>query len=303
MKAIGEYITLTKDGELKLKQSYMDKCQDRKFQEYVSMLPIEEDLLMRYTSTLEDASCEFFHCQNCSSLAECQNKVKGYLLVAQKEGNVINFSYVACRYEKKRLQDTDFQKYVSFFDIPKEIKMASLKNIYKDDKKRIPIIKYFKQFLDDDTKDSIKKGLYLHGSFGSGKTYLIAALFHELAKRNVRSAIVYFPEFLRHLKSSFHDDFEEKFNYIRKVPVLLLDDIGAENLTSWSRDEILGPILQYRMEQHLPTFFTSNLTLEELEVHLSTTSSGIDKVKARRIIERMKQLTCDMELISKNRRE
>ena len=95
----------------------------------------------------------------------------------------------------------------------------------------------------------------------------------------------------------------EQFNHIKKIPLLLLDDIGAENCSNWSRDEVLGPILQYRMENHLPTFFTSNLTLTELEKALSITSSGVDKVKARRIIERIKQLTISLELISKNRRD
>ena len=81
-----------------------------------------------------------------------------------------------------------------------------------------------------------------------------------------------------------------------------MDDIGAENSSSWSRDEVLGPLLQYRMDNNLPTFFTSNLTIEELEKALSISSSGVDKVKARRIIERIKQLSITQELISKNRR-
>ena len=93
-----------------------------------------------------------------------------------------------------------------------------------------------------------------------------------------------------------------KFELLKKIPLLLLDDIGAENCSNWSRDEVLGPILQYRMDNHLPTFFTSNLTLEELETSLATTSSGVDKLKARRIIERIKQLTVQLELVSKNRR-
>ena len=42
--------------------------------------------------------------------------------------------------------------------------------------------------------------------------------------------------------------------------------------------------------------------LEELEKALSITNSGIEKVKAKRIIERIKQLTISIELISKNRR-
>lgn len=56
------------------------------------------------------------------------------------------------------------------------------------------------------------------------------------------------------------------------------------------------------MDNHLPTFFTSNLTIDELEIFLNINNTNIDKVKARRIIERIKQLTENMELVSKNRR-
>lgn len=54
-----------------------------------------------------------------------------------------------------------------------------------------------------------------------------------------------------------------------KLDLLLLDDIGAETVTNWSRDEILGTILQYRMENNLSTFITSNLNISELEGHSS----------------------------------
>ena len=59
---------------------------------------------------------------------------------------------------------------------------------------------------------------------------------------------------------------------------------------------------QYRMENNLSTFITSNLNIDELETHLSLAKNNMDKVKARRIIERIKQITIDSELISKNRR-
>jgi primosomal protein DnaI len=103
------------------------------------------------------------------------------------------------------------------------------------------------------------------------------------------------------LKSSFNtNDFNNSFNKIKEIPILLIDDIGAENITAWARDEILCSILQYRMEEHLPTFFTSNLDLDSLEKHLSI--NGTSDVKARRILERIKQLTCSEEMISKNLR-
>ena len=147
--------------------------------------------------------------------------------------------------------------------------------------------------------------LYLNGNFGCGKTYILSAMLNELAKKGHKIAIVYYPEFLRALKESFNgtDEFKNKFNYIKKVELLLLDDIGAETVTEWSRDEILGTILQYRMEENLPTMFTSNLTMKELENHLSTTNKDIDIVKSRRIIERIKQLTTEITMISENKRK
>jgi primosomal protein DnaI len=144
--------------------------------------------------------------------------------------------------------------------------------------------------------------LYLHGSFGCGKTYLLAALFNELSKDGYNTIICYYPEMLRGLRESFGSSFDRDMDELKTCDLLLFDDIGAESVTAWSRDEVLQTILQYRMDESLPTFFTSNLNIEELEQHLSETKDSIDKVKARRIIERIKLLTDDIEIISDNRR-
>ena len=288
--------------ELKLTQSFQDACAKKEFKDYVDSLNIKEDILMKYTSSLEESCEEFYNCKKCKNLEDCKNKVKGYCYTAIGDGNVITFSYDTCPKMDKKLKEDSYKENLDLYELPKEIKDASFKNIYKDDKARIPIIKYFKEFMDNYNNDNKPKGIYLTGSFGSGKTYLIASLFNEMAKKGVRSILVYYPDFLLNLKSSFSSDFSEKINQTKKVPLLLLDDIGAENTSPWSRDEILGPILQYRMENNLPTFFTSNLTIDQLEKSLATTSNGVDKVKAKRIIERIKQLTVNLELVSKNRR-
>lgn len=302
MKKIGEFMSMNEQDECDLFQSFVSALSNPNFKEYVSLLGIEDELLMKYTSRLEDACKEFQHCKNCSGLSQCQNVEKGFVLTPERQMRTITFSYVACPYLQKLRKEQAYQDNISLFDIPKQIMTATMKNIYKDDINRKEVIKFLISFMKDYLEHKKTKGLYLHGSFGSGKTYLIAAMFNELAKKNVKSAIVYYPEFLRSLKESFSSDYKEKYDFIKKVPLLLLDDIGAENLTPWSRDEVLGPLLQYRMNQELPTFFTSNLTLSELEQHLSNSSNGVEKVKARRIIERMKELTCDIELVSKNRR-
>lgn len=77
----------------------------------------------------------------------------------------------------------------------------------------------------------------------------------SLAVKEYPSLLVYVPEFVRELKNSLADHtLEEKLNMVKSTPILMLDDIGAESMTSWVRDELLGTILQYRMAEAVPTF-------------------------------------------------
>lgn len=281
-----------------IKQNYIKALEDEAFRRLITQYKIDEEVGMKYTSRLMDSSKEHTNCSNCPSLAACSNSVRGFCLTPKQNKNTINFSYDMCKYLKKE----EYRENVQVFDVAKDIKNASIKNIYTNDKNRIEIIKAIKNFINEYKKGTNPKGIYLHGSFGSGKTYLISALFNELAKSGTTSVIIHTPELLRSLKDSFSTDYSEKFYLLKHTPLLLLDDIGAEYLTAWGRDEVIEPILQYRMDEGLPTFFTSNFNILELEKHFTTASNSIDKVKARRIIERIKQLSVEVELISKNLR-
>lgn len=286
-----------------LRTNFKKSMQDDNFENLVNQLKVEEKELLYNRSNLEEAKKEYTNCLSCKNLLSCKNKITGYAYLPKiQEGHLI-FGYKECKYKQKLEQKNKYLKNVYLVDVPKELQKARMKEIYKDDKNRFSVIKELIQFVNDYEKGKIGKGLYLYGSFGCGKTYLIASVFNELAKYNVKSAILFWPEFLRTLKSSFGSDFEEKMMKIKKAKLLLIDDIGAESTTTWGRDEILCPILQYRMNENLPTFFTSNLSLEELEVHLSTSRDKIDEVKAKRLIERIKQLTKVEKMVSENLRK
>lgn len=285
-----------------IKKNYDEAMKNKAFFLLVSKLNLPDSVLMKYTSTLEECSINYSQCCKCKGLLHCPYKLQGYSYLPKVVDGNISFNFQPCKYKIKNSKDLKYQNNIYLFDIPKEIKNASLEDIYLSDSARFPVIEWVNSFSSKYMKDNKQKGLYLYGNFGCGKTYLIAALFNEMAKSGVRSAIVFWPEFLRDLKSSFNVDFKEKYDFVKKVPLLLIDDIGAENTTAWGRDEILCPLIQYRMQEQLPTFFTSNLDLKSLSNHFSVTKESVDVMKSGRIIERIKQLTEVKEMISKNLR-
>lgn len=281
--------------EMELKVKFQKAKENKTFCEIISMLDLNEEVLRKYTSSLEEAAEEFDHCKKCNGLECCKNSVPGSMLVPKKSDNGITFSYVNCRYTDK----DKYKKNVELFDLPLRLRDASMANVFTDDKSRVEIIRKLTEFYNEYLKGNVNKGIYLYGNFGVGKSYIISALFNEFAKKNIKSVIVHVPELIRSIKESFESDYADRFELLKNTPLLLLDDIGAEYLTPWARDEVLEPILQYRMDQELPTFFTSNYSIKELEKHFMIND---EKMKAKRIIERISQVSTPVELVSKNMR-
>ena len=284
--------------KINLKKEFQENTKNEEFNKLVKRLKIDEELGSKYNSLLMDCVIELKNCKNCKGLYDCKNKVIGHTLYPKRENNIIDGVYIPC---KKKIEN---DRLLELRDTAsKEFLNARFENIDVTDKKRVELIKWLKNFYDNYDGIKYQKGLYLHGVFGSGKTYLIYCLLNELKINKKADFIaIYYPETLKELKEDW-DTYTDKINRYKTVPILFLDDIGAETVSEWGRDEVLGTILQHRMNNHLTTFFTSNLTIEELEYNLSLAKSSLDKVKARRIIERIKQLTIDMELIKDNKRK
>lgn len=285
-----------------LEKEFDTACKNKEFKDFVSKINMPKEELMKYTSLLEESSKEYCHCMNCKNIFECKNKIEGHAYLPKIIKNKLYFNYNICKHQEKINKENEYRNNITLYQTQKGILDANVKNIYTKDTKRFDAISWLTKFLKE--YPDIKKGLYLHGSFGSGKSYLISAILVELAKKNVKSTILFWPEFLNDLKAYFGDDigYRRILTQIKNTEILFIDDIGAENLTAWSRDEVLCTILQYRMDNKLTTFFSSNLEIKDLEKHLSITKDGDESIKARRIIERIKQMTDDIELVSKNLR-
>ena len=288
-------LTRTKLIENSLKDNYIRACRNPEFQKLVASLELTAKQAMNYTSKLEEYLQEENNCKNCHGLYECKNKIRGYTNYPQKYNNHLMFSTEACYFKSQ-----EFKKIKQSTTALQELETSSLKTIDTSDKNRYKLIKWVTNFIKEYDYGKNIKGLYLHGNFGCCKTYILSACFNEMKKRGFRTKIVYLPDLLRIIKGDF-EAMNDIMDELCNIDILLIDDIGAEKVTDWGRDEILGTILQSRMNEHKTTFFTSNFTIKELEEHLS--NKGVDKVKANRIVERIKQLTIDMEMLGANMRK
>ena len=280
-----------------LRRDFVLASSDETFKKLCNRLKCDDEILMKYTSKLTDSACELKNCSRCKGLSYCKNAVKGHVYFPTVTKDFIEFSYKSCKYFKEKKK-----KNTIFFETPKMLMNASLSELITE-KERANILKYIKDFLKKKVNGETVKGLYLSGSFGSGKSYILSALLNELSLKGYKCVNINYPLLLNKLKASFSDyNYNDVMEEIMTCDVLLIDDIGAENNSPWSRDEVLGTILQYRMDSDLTTFFTSNFTINELETELSETNKGTDLIKARRIIERIKYLTVEDKLISKDKR-
>lgn len=231
-----------------------------------------------------------------------------YIAKGYKPILVMNHGYADVSYEETpeliaAEKEAAIKNRLKLINLPASLKQASLAQVDLDDLGRLPVFEKLLAFVEQ--YPAIRKGLYLYGDFGVGKSFMVAALAHDLSeKRGVSSTLLHYPSFVIDVKNAIGDgNVKTLVDEIKLSEVLILDDIGAEQSTAWVRDEILQVILQYRMQENLPTFFTSNFDFEDLEKHFAKVKQGPDEIwEARRVMERIRYLAEETRLEGVNRR-
>ncbi len=109
--------------------------------------------------------------------------------------------------------------------------------------------------------------LLLQGGFGCGKTHLAAAIANFTVSMGVPTLFITVPDLLDALRFTYDDPestFEQRFDEIRTAPLLILDDFGTQNATSWAQEKLFQ-ILNYRYINRLALVVTTNLLLDQIE--------------------------------------
>ena len=230
-----------------------------------------------------------------------------YIAKGYKPILVMNHGYADVSYEEtpelvEAQKQATINARLNLISLPASLKEASLAKVDLDDVGRYKAFELLTNFVAD--YPNYKKAIYLYGDFGVGKSYMMAALAHDLSeKRSVSTTLLHYPSFVLDVKNAISSGLvKEKIDEVKVAQVLILDDIGAEQSSPWMRDEILQVILQHRMQENLPTFFTSNFNFADLERHFATSKNGDETWQARRVMERIKFLAEEVRLEGENRR-
>lgn len=144
-------------------------------------------------------------------------------------------------------------------------------------------------------------GIYLHGKSGIGKSYLMALMCNEAAIQNKKIAFVQvrplFDKLRTYLFEKKNTEYEALKNLLYEADYLVLDDIGGERITEWSKGEALYDLLDARNRLGKLTNYTSNYSMDEL-IQLY----GGDSLKNRRLVNHLRNSAKEVELFGLNYR-
>lgn len=194
--------------------------------------------------------------------------------------------------EKKRLEFAEMVRQYRREGFP-EGKLATW-TFENDDGSNEKYINAMKRYVANfDNFKEQGRGVLLHGPTGHGKTYLAACIANALIDKGYRAVFTSMSRIERTLQSSWGDR-QEYIDFLSRVPLVVIDDIGAERNTSYM-GEIIYSVIDARYTAGLPLIATTNLTLAEL--------AKPAEVKEQRIYGRLLEMCYPIEIKGRNKRQ
>ena len=127
----------------------------------------------------------------------------------------------------------------------------------------VPQTRLVKAFVRDiDANLDAGRGLWLFGAVGTGKTTLTMLVAAAALEAGRSVAIYSLPRLLAEIRSTFDDDATQSYTALleklTEVDLLHIDDVGAEQTSSWVLEQLYA-IVNARYEEERSITLTTNL--------------------------------------------
>ena len=253
---------------------------------------MSDEVMDKNITKIYDFVRDINYCRKCPGIKNCKKDNAYVISKVTYSYGVVENQLIPCPEILKRVT---FERQFLTKDFPDEWLDVVMSDVDKSKEKTLAAANYMKYLRNEDYN-----WLYLTGGIGSGKSYLAAAMSIDLAKRGIKgkSPICFINASKRFLELSDlnkqkSDDFKKKLELYSTVPVLVIDDFGHEFKNDFIRDAIVNEIITTRCNKKLFTIFTSNFSLDDIEVLYSTTNAGA--IMAKQIVKTIRVM-CKNEI-------
>ena len=127
------------------------------------------------------------------------------------------------------------------------------------------VINFSKHFINN-FEDSKEKNLLFTGTTGIGKTYISSCIANEILKKGYTVLYQTAPVLLDSIFSYKYNNNSSKelYDNLFNVNLLIIDDLGTENLTAAKFTEIFTILNSRLLTSNTKTIISTNFSLEEL---------------------------------------
>lgn len=166
-----------------------------------------------------------------------------------------------------------WQKELSRVGIPPRFHRCTFINFIVKTSSGEKALEACRTFVETVAAGSEAKGIFMSGPYGTGKTHLCAAIISELCARGIKGLdFTVTPKLLALTRRTFNtDDNTDYIGQAARAGVLVLDDVGAEKISEWVREQLFL-LINERYENELPTIITTNASMTELEARIGGAS-------------------------------
>lgn len=219
---------------------------------------------------LADFQCDYNICKKCPGFAKCPKNPQHISMYVYKDGSYITTRSEPC---SKLIEQMKIDSKYVFSDFPGDWKESTLRKLDLSENRR-PLIKEFCNIV----KGKSSRWLYVTGNHKVGKSYLLVTFANEfIANKKSHVAVINATSKFKELADLSYNDKEElayQLETLSKVPLLIIDDFGMEYKNEFIRDSIVIPILNERSRNLLPTMFSSDFTINEIQKLYSVGKNG-----------------------------